>query len=408
MAKENGYQLSSTAPKLFDLLSSRYPLLWVVTHEESRVDKDLRHYVSKKESRNLYFWKLTAKLTDANGSTVKDTDCSTADEAIQWLLGQEQNAILSIRDAHHFLQDPEFLRWLRDAELELKKAVFDRVIVITSPVSDLPPDLEKAVTVLDYALPTRQELEAAAERVIQMTKKKKKGWQPATEARALADAATGLSEGEFKNALMLARTRHKNYDVATILEEKKHVVRKGGILEFCEFEATMDGVGGLATLKEWLKIRYRAFVEKEARKYGLKPPKGILLVGVPGCGKSLAVKAVASLWKMPLLRLDVGKVFSSLVGSSEENIRSALRLAEAIAPCILMLDEMEKGLAGTRSSGELDSGVGARVFGYLLSWMQDHEAPVFMAATANAVEQLPPELLRKGRFDEVDKGLLVE
>ncbi|OYT75045.1 MAG: ATPase, partial [Armatimonadetes bacterium JP3_11] len=158
--------------------------------------------------------------------------------------------------------------------------------------------------------------------------------------------------------------------------------------------------GGLDLLKEWLRKR-RASLSREAREFGLPAPKGVLLLGVQGTGKSLSAKAIANLWGLPMLRLDVGRVFGSLVGASEANMRAAIRTAEAVAPCILWIDELEKGFAGVQGSGVSDSGTTARVFATFLTWMQDKRAPVFVVATANDVSQLPPELLRKGRFDEI-------
>jgi SpoVK/Ycf46/Vps4 family AAA+-type ATPase len=196
----------------------------------------------------------------------------------------------------------------------------------------------------------------------------------------------------------LIRTKDFNFDV--ILSEKKNIIRKSGLLDFFESRYGMSDIGGLEPLKSWLKKRQKAFSQK-ARDFGLPLPKGILLIGIPGCGKSLTAKVVGSMWKMPLLRLDVGKVFGSLVGSSEENIRRVIRTAEAVAPSILWLDELEKGFAGVGSSGDTDSGTTARVFASFITWLQEKSSPVFVIATANDVSALPPELLRKGRFDEI-------
>ena len=194
--------------------------------------------------------------------------------------------------------------------------------------------------------------------------------------------------------------RHRTFDLPTILSEKKHIIRKSGILEYYEAEDNLDSIGGLEILKTWLTKRRHAFTS-EARDFGLPMPKGILLLGVPGCGKSLTAKAVGAAWQMPLLRLDVGKIFGGLVGASEENIRKALKTAEAVAPAVLWLDEMEKGFSGTGSSNMSDGGTTSRVFGTFVTWMQEKSSPVFVIATANDVRALPPELLRKGRFDEI-------
>jgi SpoVK/Ycf46/Vps4 family AAA+-type ATPase len=179
-----------------------------------------------------------------------------------------------------------------------------------------------------------------------------------------------------------------------------HSLKKGSLLEIVETQATLADVGGLDALKQWLLRRRSAFTV-EAAEYGLPPPKGLLLLGIPGTGKSLAAKATASVLGKPLLRLDVGRLFGGVVGESEANLRRAIAMAEAAAPCVLQIDEIEKALSGSRSSGQTDGGTGARVFGSFLSWLQDKTAPVFVVATANDVSQLPPELLRKGRLDEI-------
>ena len=186
-----------------------------------------------------------------------------------------------------------------------------------------------------------------------------------------------------------------------IHSEKEQIIRKSGLLDFLHPDADFQGVGGLTGLKDWLRKRAKAFSARGARVRPARAASGILLIGVPGCGKSLLAKAVGNLWKLPLLRLDVGKCFGSLVGASEENIRRAIKTAESVAPCILWLDELEKGLAGTQSSGQSDGGTTARVFGTFITWLQEKKSPVFVIGTANSVRQLPPELLRKGRFDEI-------
>jgi len=216
----------------------------------------------------------------------------------------------------------------------------------------------------------------------------------------VVEAALGLTANEIRSVLSKSLVRTRDFDIDTVLAEKKHIIRKSGILEFFESHEDWNDVGGLEILKDWLRKRQLAFSHR-ARDFGLPIPRGILLLGVPGCGKSLTAKAVSGLWQMPLLRLDVGKVFSSLVGSSEENMRRAIHTAEAVAPCILWLDELEKGFSGTKSSGDSDAGTTSRVFASFITWLQEKQSQVFVIATANDVTMLPPELLRKGRFDEI-------
>jgi SpoVK/Ycf46/Vps4 family AAA+-type ATPase len=202
------------------------------------------------------------------------------------------------------------------------------------------------------------------------------------------------------NVLAKSLVEKGKLDIDVVLAEKEQIVRKSGILEFYPTDESLTNVGGLDLLKNWLRKRRTAFSDR-ARDYGLPQPKGALLIGVQGCGKSLTAKAVASLWSLPLLRLDVGRIFSGIVGSSEERMRRAIQTAESIAPAMLWLDEVEKGFAGTQSSSFSDAGTTSRVFGTFVTWLQEKEAPVFVIATANDIKILPPELLRKGRFDEI-------
>ena len=220
----------------------------------------------------------------------------------------------------------------------------------------------------------------------------------------LVQACLGLTETEAGNAIAKAVVQANGAldgrAVEAVTAEKQQIIRKSGLLEFYDNSERMDNVGGLDVLKEWLRKRVRAFGD-EARAFGLPEPKGILLVGVQGCGKSLVARSVANAWRLPLLRLDVGRLFASLVGSSEENLRQAIRVAESISPVVLWVDEIEKGFSGVGSSNVSDAGTAARVFGSFITWLQEKQKPVFVIATANDVSQLPPELVRKGRFDEI-------
>jgi SpoVK/Ycf46/Vps4 family AAA+-type ATPase len=220
------------------------------------------------------------------------------------------------------------------------------------------------------------------------------------ERELIVNAAQGLTADEIESALARSLVIEKRLSPSLIVEEKKQIVRKSGILEFYPVQQGMKDVGGLELLKEWLDKR-KGSLTQAARDFGIPYPKGVLLMGVQGCGKSLVAKAIANAYRLPILKMDVGRIFGGLVGQSEENMRKAIRIAESLAPCVLWIDELEKGFAGTGSSGVSDSGTTARVFSTFLTWMQDKTKPVFLVATANDVTALPPELLRKGRFDEV-------
>ena len=296
------------------------------------------------------------------------------------------------------------MRRLREAAFTLKSS--SKTIILLGPVLNIPTELEKEITVVDFSLPTRDELSDQLAAIVETVHKHDSmsvDLDRRQQAR-LVQACLGLTGDEAANAIakaiIQAGGRLDRDAVEAVTEEKQQIIRKSGLLEYYRSDERLAGVGGLDILKEWLRKRVRAFGE-EARAFGLPEPKGILLVGVQGCGKSLVAKSVANSWRLPVLRLDVGRLFSSLVGSSEENLRGAIRLAESIAPVVLWVDEIEKGFSGVGSSNVSDAGTAARVFASFITWLQEKRAPVFVIATANTVHQLPPELVRKGRFDEI-------
>jgi SpoVK/Ycf46/Vps4 family AAA+-type ATPase len=389
----------SSKGEIEDLIRARYSLIWVVSPEETRVEESLKKLCVEREMR-LEVWSITEGFkTIANGQGTRDVKDPM--KALDHVLRGEGRALYVLRDFHPFLKEPAVVRRLRDAATELRKT--KKSLVVLSPLSKFPPELEKSISaVVDWDLPNRQEVEQAARKLLPNA-------PPATQQLVESDptymenvveAALGLTLVEAENVFAKAMVRTHTFDLETILEEKKQIIRKSGLLEYYEHREEFSDVGGMDTLKDWLVKRRNAFSSR-ARDFGLPLPKGILLIGVPGTGKSLTAKAVGALWGMPLLRLDVGKVFAGLVGSSEENIRTVIKTAEAVAPAILWIDELEKGFSGTGSSGQTDGGTTSRVFGSFITWLQEKTTPVFVIATANNVHQLPPELLRKGRFDEI-------
>ena len=270
-----------------------------------------------------------------------------------------------------------------------------------SPMQQVPIELEKEVVVLDFQLPDMAELN----KVLTAHQEQNRGRRLTTEAREkLLRAALGLTKDEAEKVYRKAQVttgRLTEDEVDIVLSEKKQLIRRNGILEYIEEDETIDAVGGLEELKTWLTQRSNAFTER-AREYGLPQPKGMLILGVPGCGKSLIAKTTSRLWGLPILRLDMGRVYDgSMVGRSEANLRNALKTAESISPTILFIDELDKSFAGSGGSGDSDGGTSNRIFGSFLTWMQEKKSPVFVMATANRVERLPGEFLRKGRFDEI-------
>ncbi|HUQ04388.1 MAG TPA: AAA family ATPase [Kofleriaceae bacterium] len=389
----------SSKGEIEDLIRARYSLIWVVSPEETRVEESLKKLCVEREMR-LEVWSITEGFkVIANGQGTRDVKDPM--KALDHVLRGEGRALYVLRDFHPFLKEPAVVRRLRDAATELRKT--KKSLIVLSPLSKFPPELEKSISALvDWDLPNRQEVEVAARKLLPNA-------PPATQQMVESDptymenvveAALGLTLVEAENVFAKAMVRTHTFDLETILEEKKQIIRKSGLLEYYEHREEFSDVGGMDTLKDWLVKRRNAF-NSRARDFGLPLPKGILLIGVPGTGKSLTAKAVGALWKMPLLRLDVGKVFAGLVGSSEENIRTVIKTSEAVAPAILWIDELEKGFSGTGSSGQTDGGTTSRVFGSFITWLQEKTTPVFVIATANNVNALPPELLRKGRFDEI-------
>ena len=389
-------------------LRAGYPILYVVTAEEERAVELIAGVLAEGDlaKRRAYVWSVSRGLCTLD---LKAVDRRTADpkRILPFLLEFEQPGVFVLEDFHFFLDErsptaPLVVRQLRDLVGPFKGA--RKTVVLLSSVLKIPPELEKDLTVVDLEMPGEAELAAVLDETVEQVRD-----NPRVEVNLddggrerIVKALTGLTRAEAENALakvVVTRSRLDPEDVDLLLAEKEQIIRKSGMLEFYSSPERFGSIGGLDQLKAWLRQRGRAFSEA-ARQFGLPSPKGLLLVGVPGCGKSLSAKAVAAEWQMPLLKFDLGKVFGSLVGQSEENMRRALKMAEAVAPCVLWIDEIEKGLAGARGPGG-DSGTSTRVFGPLLTWMEEKQKPVFTIATANDIEGLPPELLRKGRFDEI-------
>lgn len=395
--------MSEFERELSILIKARYPLIYLQTVEEARAEEMIKHLAQQRNTR-LYTWTFTRGYEPpipAPAEATSTRQLAPELEAITQLLRLQDDALVVLKDFHPYLNDQRVIRLLRDLYPRLQRA--RRTVIFLSPVLKLPPELEKQITVLEMPLPNREEIAHKIQEILLVLRAS----QPEVrtdlsphELDELVSAAQGLTLDEIENVCARSVVEHKSLTVEAILSEKKQIVRKSGVLEYYDARETMSDVGGLDLLKEWLRKR-RASLSREAREFGLPAPKGVLLLGVQGTGKSLSAKAIANLWGLPMLRLDVGRVFGSLVGASEANMRAAIRTAEAVAPCILWIDELEKGFAGVQGSGVSDSGTTARVFATFLTWMQDKRAPVFVVATANEVSQLPPELLRKGRFDEI-------
>ena len=390
------------------LIRARYPILYIITSEEMRVQNIIVEIAAKRQKK-VFEWTYSSGIVPAGTSiqSQKNRNSATKDPlaALDHVIEQVEPAIFIFKDFHPFLTKNNFavVRKLKDIALHLKNSF--KTIVLVSPVMEIPAELDKEVTVINFPQPTKEDLAALLDKIIEEVRELKKVQIEMDEAGRdrLLQAALGLTLGEAENVfakIMVKNQRLGGDNVAEVFAEKQQIIRKSGLLEYYSAYEDFASVGGLAVLKDWLNKRAIAFTE-EAHAFGLPPPKGILLLGVQGCGKSLCAKAVSRLWQLPLLRFDMGRMFGSLVGSSEENVRRAIAVAESIAPTVLWVDEIDKVFVGSQSSGVTDGGTTARVFGTFLTWLSEKNAPVFVVCTANDVSQLPPELLRKGRLDEI-------
>jgi ATP-dependent 26S proteasome regulatory subunit len=390
------------------LIRARYPILYVITSEEMRVQNILVEIAAKRQKK-VFEWTYSSGITPAGTSIQSQKGRNTATKdplaALDLVIEQVEPAIFLFKDFHPFLTRNNFaiIRRLKDIALNLKNSF--KTIVLISPVMEIPPELDKEVTVLNFPQPTKEDLAALLDKILRDVQELKQVQvELDDEGRdRLLQAALGLTLGEAENvfAKIIVKDQRLSADhVNEVFAEKQQIIRKSGLLEYYAANEDFASVGGLAVLKDWLNKRVVAFTA-EAHAFGLPAPKGILLLGVQGCGKSLCAKAVSRLWQLPLLRFDMGRMFGSLVGSSEDNVRRAIAVAESIAPAVLWVDEIDKAFVGSQSSGVTDGGTTARVFGTFLTWLSEKSAPVFVVATANDVSQLPPELLRKGRLDEI-------
>ncbi|MCW1886698.1 AAA family ATPase [Luteolibacter flavescens] len=383
---------------LITYLRAGYPGLVLVTPEEARAEAELAAACAELQ-RHLHAWSSTDGLVDVQSG--RATPCPDPLEAlmhVEALFRQEgERHVVMLRDLQLHLEqnDPMLVRRLKDL-LRLAKGA-GHALVPTGCRFKLPPELEHEVAVIDLDLPDLGKLGEVLDGILRSADQ-----QPLHDEvrESVLHAALGLTTVEAENAFALSMVECGRVDPILVAREKARTLKRGGLVEVIEAKPNLDDIGGLDSLKRWLSQRRPAF-GAAARDYGLPVPKGLLIVGIPGTGKSLTAKATASVLQLPLLRLDMGRVFGGIVGQSEANLRSVIRTAEAIAPCVLWLDEIEKGFAGSTGSGSSDGGTSSRVFGSFLSWMQEKEKPVFVVATANDVSQLPPEFLRKGRFDEM-------
>lgn len=398
---------------LANLLRARFPYLYIQTWEENRILSLIHSMAVEKElirtPRKVFEWTLLDGLVDEkNNSTPEDTKNGV--QVLDFIRRYKEPAIFILKDFHVYFGgngrnvDVNVVRKIRDVLMNLKQSANPKNVIFVSPQLFLPKDLEKDITIIEFELPSFEEISGMLQQMIdanQDTGRIEIALQPEEKER-LAKAALGLTLHEAENAFARAMVNDGKLnvdDVELILEEKRQIIQKSGTLEFIRSDLNMENVGGLQNLKRWLIKRNKSWLDSAAH-YNLPAPRGVLITGVPGCGKSLIAKSISAIWQVPLLRIDIGRIFSGIVGSSEENMRRVIQTAEAIAPCILWIDEIEKGF-GNANGPNGDSGTSSRIFATFLTWMQEKTKAVFVVATANNISALPPEMMRKGRFDEI-------
>ena len=384
--------------KLVRYIDAGFPIIYINTFEEDKVDSLIPEISSGKE---VYEWNETNGYIDFETKAPLQEDCS-----FERMLDQLKvpdlldRKILIFKDIRPYLDEPRIVSKIKGLARMINQGV-DATVIIVSSVLVIPKDIEKYVTILEMDYLNTDEIKAVIHSFVKenLNQQVEEGL-----VEEFALAFKGLTEFEILNLLALSYADDGELtrkDLRLIFDQKQQMIKKAGILEMIPLKETIDDIGGLENLKVWFIKKAKVYKNmNNAKKYGVDMPKGVLIAGVPGCGKSLNAKAAANLFEVPLLRLDMGRLMGKYVGESEGNLRSAIALAEAISPCVLWIDELEKAFAGIGGSGG-GAEVTTRLFGNFLTWMQEKESPTFVVATANDITQLPPELLRKGRFDEI-------
>ena len=385
--------------KLARYIDADFPIIYINTFEEDKVDNIISELSLGKE---VYEWNETNGYIDFENKTAIMEDCT-----LSCMLDQLKTAdlldrkIIVLKDVTSYLEEPKIVSKIKGLSRMINQGV-EATIIIVSSILVIPKDLEKYITILEMDYLNTDEIRQIIRNFIQENLGIEEKDEKLIDEFALA--FKGLTEFEITNLLALsyaddgALTRK---DLKLIFDQKQQMIKKAGILEMIPLKETIDDIGGLENLKEWFERKAKVYKNiAKAKKYGVDMPKGVLIAGVPGCGKSLNAKAAANLFEVPLLRLDMGRLMGKYVGESESNLRNAIALAEAISPCVLWIDELEKAFAGIGGTGG-GAEVTTRLFGNFLTWMQEKDSLTFVVATANDITKLPPELLRKGRFDEI-------
>lgn len=395
----------SMIEKISQYMDAGYPILYMNTFEEL---KGVKSIISASGARQVLSWSYAEGLVLYKNGEAQDlykNDLAKTPIAIvlEQLLADSlyelEGKVIVFKDIHHYLEEPEVISLLKQLVNKINLGA-DFSIIFLSPIVKIPKELEKFITIIEAEYMGYDAIRKEIVDFIEYQELPKVADKLLDE---LAMAFKGLTKFEINNLLALAYANDGELtraDLGLIFEQKKQMIMKSGILEMVNVKESVDDIGGLENLKEWFAKKAKVIKNiHEAEKFGVDMPKGVLIAGVPGCGKSLNAKAASTLFEVPLLRMDMGRLMGKYVGESEGNMRRAIALSEAISPCVLWIDELEKAFAGINGHG--GSEVTVRLFGNFLTWMQDKESPVFVVATANNIMDLPPELMRKGRFDEI-------
>lgn len=386
--------------KIVRYIDAGFPILYINSYEENKVDTVIKN---SSAGRKIMEWNGVNGFTDFyTKQSIRLIDSSLAGTMRFLLEGEElHGALLVLKDVHKFFEEPEIIALLKTLAVMIGSGTIETNIIIVASDRKIPKELEPYITLLEMDYLNTSDIEKI---IVDFISENEVDLINDELLEEMSIAFKGLSQFEIENILALAYADDgelTKQDLSLIFEQKQQMIMKSGILEMIPQKESLDDIGGLDNLKIWLKKKAKVFKNiDKAKEFGVDIPKGVLIAGVPGCGKSLNAKAAAKLFEVPLLRLDMGRIMGKYVGESEANMRKAISLAEAIAPCVIWIDELEKGFAGVGGdSGGAD--VTTRLFGSLLTWMQEKDSAAFVVATANDIVKLPPELLRKGRFDEI-------
>lgn len=387
--------------KLTRYIDAGFPLIYINSFEEEKVDEMIARVAHRRKIREWSELKGYRTLKCGNNMGDEEEGIESFFEDIIFTPEALNRSLFVIKDVHVCMEDPKFVAKLKSVCVDIGAEKYDMVIILVSSIVKIPKELEKYTVVLDMDYLEETEIRQIIKNFLEEAELHELSEELLEE---MTVAFKGLSELEIEKILQLACSSNGEItrnDLELILEQKQQTIKKSGILEMVPLREDMEDIGGLDNLKEWLKRKSVVLKNmNKAKEFGVDLPKGVLIAGVPGCGKSLTAKATAKLLEIPLLRLDMGKIMGKYVGESEENMRNAISLAEAISPCVLWVDELEKAFAGIGGDG-VNAELTTRLFGQFLTWMQEKESAVFVVATANKILKLPAELLRKGRFDEI-------